>query len=355
MSLDKLKTYVMKQQAPIDNAHGKRAMSAFNMLENVDLMIDKYICEGQDNKGAILLDVFGLMQGLFVAVDALYDLAIGLTSYKYHVNINKNKTLKQLKYIRNDIVGHPTHRTYEHGGTGFSILRSTPFSKDKIIYDTYIYQKGKEKKQTQEVLFNPLLQAYHEEKEIILDDLYGFMTNEDGSTELSDMCFRLYETLSEQRLEKVVQKFSNTYGLSKDSHHRFLWRANLLKTLIHWHEDDLELNEFVLYMAKVQASKLYEMALKSAKQYGADLHTDLPDILIEFYRFIRHHEAKAYAKLENIHDTDHPLHHADIEDLLLLEPGKDAKKLITFLLDQTDDEKAFLIGSTFRAYRKKQT
>lgn len=354
MSLEKLKSYVLNEQAQLKNAHGKRAMSAFNMLENVDLMINRYLSEAQENKGAILLDVFGIMQGLFVAVDALYDLAIGLTSYKYHVNVNKNKTLKQLKFIRNDIVGHPTHRTYEHGGTGFSILRPKPFNKDNIIYDTYIYQKGKEKVNTQKVSFKPLLKAYQEEKEIILDDLYGFITNEDGSTELSEMCFRLYETLSLEVLEEVVKKFIATYGLSKDSKHRFLWRANLLKTLINWHEEDVELNEFILYMAKFQAEKLYDIALKSANQFGADLHTDLPDILIDFYRFIRHHENTAYPLLENIHDTDHPLHHADVQGLLSLGPGKDARKLIEFLQDQKDEEKRFLIGSIFRTYRKKQ-
>ncbi len=353
MSLHRLKTFVLDEQEKLKNAHGKRAMSAFSMLENVDLMIKRYMHEPQHEKGAILLDVFGLMQGLFVAVDALYDLAIGLTSYKYHVNINKNKTLRQLKFIRNDIVGHPTHRTYEHGGTGFSVLRQTPFNKEKIIYDTYIYQKGKEDVHTKEVLFKPLLEAYQQEKEVILDDLYGFLTNEDGSTALSELCFRLYETLNLDVLDKVISLFVETYGLTKDSKHRFLWRADLLKTLINWHEDDEDFNLFILYMAKFQAAKLYDIALKSAKQFGQDLYTKLPDILIEFYRFIRHHEKDAYPLLENVHDSDHPLYKADIEALLALDPGKDAKKLMHFLLAQTDDKKSFLIGSTLREYRKK--
>ncbi len=354
MSLEKLKTFVLAEQQNQENAHGKRAMSAFGMLENVDLMIHRYLTEPQAEKGAILLDVFGLMQGLFVAIDALYDLAIGLTSYKYHVNVNKNKVLKQLKFIRNDIVGHPTHRTYEHGGTGFSIIRQTPLNKDKIIYDTYIYQKGKESVTTQEVLFKPLVKAYIDEKAIILDDLYGYLTNKDGSTELSEMCFRLYEMLDLGVLDKVVEQFTLKYGLSKDSKHRFLWRADLLRTLINWHEDDDVLNGFILYMAKFQAAKLYDIALKSANQFGKDLYTKLPDVLVNFYRFIRHHERTAYPLLENIHDHDHPLHDADLQALLSLDPNQDAEKLIKFLLAQTDDQKAFLIGSTLREYRKKQ-
>lgn len=355
MNLEKLKTFVIAEQQKQENAHGKRAMSAFDMLENVDLMIQRYLSEPQQQKGAILLDVFGLMQGLFVAIDALYDLAIGLTSYKYHININKNKTLRQLKFIRNDIVGHPTHRTYEHGGTGFSILRQSPLNKDKIIYDTYIYQKGKESMTTQEVSFKPLIEAYMDEKAIMLDDLYGYLANQDGSAELSKLCFRLYEMLDLDILNQVVKMFIEKYGLSKDSKHRFLWRADLLKTLIHWHEDDEELNGFILYMAKFQASKLYDIALKSAKQFGQDLYTKLPDILIHFYRFIRSHELTAYPLLENVHDTDHPLYKADVQALLSLKPNKDAEKLLRFLLAQTDEVKAFLIGSTLREYRKKQS
>lgn len=354
MSLQRLKSFVENEQKPLSNAHGKRAMSAFQMLENIDLMIARYMHEVQHEKGAILLDVFGLMQGLFVAVDALYDLAIGLTSYKYHVNINKNKTLKQLKFIRNDIVGHPTHRTYEQGGTGFSVLRPAPFTKQKLVYDTYIYQKGKEKVVTQTVVFEPLLKAYLQEKEVILNDLYGYLTNTNGTTELSELCFQLYETLNVTLLEQIITRFTKTYGLSKDSHHRFLWRADLLKTLIAWHEEDAKFNQLILYMAKVQASKLYDIALKSAKQYGKELYTRLPSILIDFYKFIRHHEEKAYPLLENIHDHDHPLHQADVEALIALNPGDDAKKLLLFLLKQTNDEKVFLIGSMLRAYRKKQ-
>lgn len=355
MSLAQLKAFVIKEQKNIENAHGKRAMSAFEMLENVDLMIHRYFAEPQTEKGAILLDVFGLMQGLFVAVDALYDLAIGLTSFKYHVNINKNKTLRQLKFIRNDIVGHPTHRTYENGGTGFSILRQKPLNKDEIVYDTYIYQKGKETVDTKTVAFKPLVEAYMDEKETILSDLYGYVHNKDGSTALSESCFRLYETLNMDVLEEVRNKFIDTYSLSKDSKHRFLWRADLLKTLIAWHEDDETLNSFILYMAKVQAGKLYDIALKSANQFGHELYTKLPEALVDFYRFIRSHERTAYPLLENVHDADHPLYQADVQALLSLDPHNGAEQLIRFLLVQTDEQKAFLIGSTLREYRKKQS
>lgn len=355
MSLERLKSFVKAEQEHIGNAHGKRAMSAFDMLENVDLMIQRYVSEPQSEKGAILLDVFGLMQGLFVAVDALYDLAIGLTSYKYHVNINKNKTLRQLKFIRNDIVGHPTHRTYEQGGTGFSILRQNPLSKKTIVYDTYIYQKGKESITTKTVEFKTLVDEYNHEKEIILDDLYGYLTHKDGSSGLSELCFRLYETLSLDVLEEAIQLFIQTYGISKDSKHRFLWRADLLKTLITWHEDDDDLNRIILYMAKFQASKLYDISLKSANQFGQELYTKLPEMLVNFYRFIRSHERTAYPLLENVHDTDHPLYQTDVQALLSLNPNQDAEKLIRFLLIQTDEQKVFLIGSTLREYRKKQS
>ncbi|MFH0767675.1 MAG: hypothetical protein V1920_06250, partial [Bacillota bacterium] len=159
MSLDNLKQYVSETEKDNRNSHGYRATSSFLMLEHVDLMIDRYQKEKQTEQGAILLDVFGLLQGFFVAIDALYDLAIGLTQYKYHVNINANSALHELKFIRNDIVGHPTHRTYDDGATGFSILSMENLSKESLTYKTYIYEKNKMEVITKDVLFQPLIDA----------------------------------------------------------------------------------------------------------------------------------------------------------------------------------------------------
>src|SRR5690606_13891944 len=90
-----------------------RANAAVSALGHVDAMIEDFKLREGISRADILLDVFGLLQGLFVGIDAMYQLSFTTTKYKYHININMNKNLKELKYLRNDVVGHPTNRNYE--------------------------------------------------------------------------------------------------------------------------------------------------------------------------------------------------------------------------------------------------
>src|SRR3989339_1754815 len=207
MSLLELRSYVTDIKKDDKNSHGYRAASSFSMLEHIDLMIQRYEAEKQTEKGAILLDVFGVLQGLFVAIDALYDLAIGLTQYKYHVNINQNPTLHELKYIRNDIVGHPTHRTYPDGGVGFSILDTKELSKEKLSYHTYIYEKNSLEVKTKDVMFHPLIEAYKKERDIVLNDILQYLQHAVTKTDIPEQVYTLYETLNSKLLVQVKENF----------------------------------------------------------------------------------------------------------------------------------------------------
>ena len=353
MSLESLKSFVFESRKDTQNSHGYRAQSSFSMLEHVDLMIQRYETEEQTEKGAILLDVFGILQGLFVAIDALYDLAIGLTQYKYHVNVNSNPTLHELKYIRNDIVGHPTHRTYPNGGMGFSILSTEHLSKERFAYHTYLFEKNKMEVVTKDVYIKPLFEAYKEEKDNILEDIFRYLTHEETKTNIPEEIFSLYETLNLNLLNDIKEKFIKEYDLDKKSPHRFLWRAGLLEMLINWDEEDRELKEMVFYMSKFQASKMYEIALNLENRTGADLYTSIPRILQSFYRFVRKNEGLALPLLTNLHDFNHPLFQSDLAALLSLNPSKDAAKLLGFLQNIDEEPKAFLIGSALKSYRPK--
>jgi len=351
MSLIKLKKYVETEIKDENNSHGYRAASSFSMLEHVDLMLDRYLKEKQTEQGAILLDVFGILQGLFVAIDALYDLAIGLTQFKYHVNINQNATLHELKYIRNDIVGHPTHRTYPDGGMGFSILETKGLSKEKLSYQTYIYEKNNLEIKTKDVLFIPLIEAYKKERDIVLNDIYQYLQHAETKTDIPEQVYTLYETLNKDLLVQVKQNFMTEYKLDASSSHRFLWRAGLVETLIDWEEHDSELKEFILYMSRYQVSKMYDIALDMEKRKGKDLYPTIPSLLGYFYKFIRKNEKVALPLLENLHDYNHPLCKKDVLALMMLNPNKEAFKLLTFLRNVKDETKVYLIGSMLRAYR----
>ncbi len=353
MSLARLKQYVSNSELNEKSSNGYRATAAFLMLENVDLMIEEYIDETHKEQGAILLDVFGLLQGFFVAIDALYDLAIGLTEYKYHINVNSNDALHELKFIRNDIVGHPTHRTYFNGGTGFSILSMDNLSKESISYKTYIFEKNKLNVVTKDVTFKNLIEEYKVEKERVLQEIYNYLQHDETKTDIPEMVYALFETVNDDVLEEIREMFIKEYQLDDSSSHRFLWRLDLVEKLIHWEETDPQLRKFILYMSKVQASKLYEIAMDLEKRKYRNLFFPMPSTLSSFYKFIRKNEKIAYPLLKNINDVKHPLYQSDIVALMALNPRKDAYKLLKFLRDTKDGDKSYLIGSMMRAYRPK--
>lgn len=354
MSLESLKQFVEKSKKDQRNSHGSRAQSSFLMIEHVDLMIEQYFKEVQNNQGAILLDVFGLMQGLFVAIDALYDLAIGLTQYKYHINVNSNKILHELKYIRNDIVGHPTHRTYHDGGTGFSILSTENLSKDRLSYHTYIYEKNKLEIRTKEVLFKPLIAAYKIEKECILDGIYQYLIHEKTKTNIPEQIYTLFVTINLELLKEIETAFIKEYKLDKQHSHRFLWRVKLLKKLIHWEEKDSDLKTLILYMSKKQAAKLYDIALALEDRRNKDLFVKTPSILSSFYKFVRKNEKIALPLLKNIHDYTNPFYQRDLRSLMSLSANNKVKKLFKLVTETKDEEKIYLIGSMMRNYRPKR-
>ena len=354
MSLDRLKQYVSASEKNEKSSNGYRATAAFMMLENVDLMIERYVNEKQTEQGAILLDVFGLLQGFFVAIDALYDLAIGLTQYKYHINVNSNDTLHELKFIRNDIVGHPTHRTYEDGGTGFSILSTDNFSKEGISYKTYIYEKNKFEVITKDVLFAPLIDAYKIEKEKILSEIYLYLQHADTKTDIPEKIYALFETVNDDVVEEIRKMFIKEYQLDETSSHRFLWRLKLIEKLIHWEETDPEIKELILYMSKIQASKLYEIAMDLENRKHQELFFGIPPILTSFYRYVRKNERIAYPLLKNLNDIKHPFFQRDLVALMAMNPSKDVMKLLRLLKDTKDGDQVYLIGSTMKAYRPKR-
>lgn len=353
MSLENLRAHVKEIEKDEKNSHGYRAHASFLMLEHVDLMIERYLSEKQNERGAILLDVFGLLQGFFVAIDALYDLSIGLTRYKYPININQNKTLHELKYIRNDIVGHPTHRTYPNGGMGFSVLDTSNLSKEKMTYKTYIYEKNTLRVETKDVYFEPLIIQYKKEKVIVLNDIERYLKHDQATTDIPELLAVFHETLNVESLQYIIELFKETYDADESSSHRFLWRANLLLKLLSWDEEDEDLKEILLYMIRFQVAKLYDIALDMENRRQKSLYTPIPKLLQGFYKFVRKHEKIIYPLMKNLNDAGHPLHHSDLEGIMSMNPSQDAYKLLQFFKVQKDPDRRFLIGSILRAYRPK--
>lgn len=80
------------------------------------------------DSGEVILRLYGLLQALFVCIDSLYTLTFKITGTKNFININDNKALRELKYIRNDVVGHPTNRIVDDK-TEYAILNPDDIKK----------------------------------------------------------------------------------------------------------------------------------------------------------------------------------------------------------------------------------
>lgn len=354
-----MRDYDIIRQACInqEGALKLKAMASFSVLEDVDMMIKKFFVRKENDHASIMLDVFGLLQGFFVGVDALYNLSIGSTKYKYHININQNAVLKQLKFIRNDIVGHPTHRTYQDGQVGFSLIDDKSVSREQLTYKTYIYKKNKEQNQYQRTIhFKELKEAYVKEKEILLKELTDFLKNDKDFKEIKPQINYIYQKalLNEyhkEDLKKLAEDFIKKAELSKDSNHRFLWRIRILESLFGWKEPKYQ--EIISFLILKQLAKLDEIISDTLNQSKTRFKIRLPKTIRQFYLFMdKQNNSKEL--LENINDLDHPLFTNDVKGLLKLSPPKRVKELLEWFLTLKEGTYAFSLGSVLKEYKKRK-
>ena len=359
-TIDSLKKYVDKNaNTKLKGPQLYKVYSSFGMLEAVDLMLDRYFVETQEEKGAIFLDVFGLLQGFFVAVDALYDLSIALTKFKYTVNLNQNPILHELKFIRNDIVGHPTNRTYPDGSIGFSIFNEETLSKDLLTYNTYNYKNQILSIKENTVDFKRLSKEYKNERDIILKDLEYFCLNDQKDETYTKELFDLYQKLDKgfqilrQDVENIKTSYLNIHSHTDESKNRFFWRIDLLFVLLDWKEEDIDLSEMVNYMQKMQILKLYKIGLELEGKSMMLPYVKIPSILRQFFKFIKANEQFAYRYLKNLNNKDFPYYENEVNALFSFNPPRKVAKLLEWLVEENDSNKVFLIGSTLNSYNKK--
>jgi hypothetical protein len=347
-----LKSYIHALDFSEENSPAYRAKSAFEMLLHVDDMTRTYETLTKINHEGVLLNVFGVLQALFVGIDALYDLSIGLTHFKYHINVNQNKTLRQLKFIRNDVVGHPTHRTYHEGAVGFSMIDVPQTTMKILVYDTYYYQKNKVQIKHQKVEMMPIIHAYHLEKEHLLQSLVTFLSQTPKHSKLDEKVYTLYETLQADLVKEVVTQFQLDYQI-QDPQHRFLWRASLLEHAIKWQSEDQDLQALITYIAKYQASKMYHILEDLNGNKGKDLYTELPEIVVELYRFMRHHESKIVPRLKVFQDPSHEMLDTYLDMMIGWHPNVIVRKFFNYFQHHQNETSRYLLGSIFTQYRPK--
>ena len=227
-----------------------------------------------------LMTLYGLLQSLFVSIDGLYELAYLISGSKKFININQNKELRNLKHIRNDVVGHPANRNTRSRETAYCILDKNSLTNSKFTY--FICKKSEIETRNVEIL--PLIAAYYVETNSLLKSLLNISNLNLGNEHLIVLITNMLKKFPYQNLLFDLDKLYNEYLTKykeKDIRNRFVWRYELIKKIYNFNKFtiDLDLKEDVIYL---QLAKLYNII--SAKTLNKTSHGNVIKL---FYRFLR--------------------------------------------------------------------
>ncbi|MBP5445272.1 MAG: hypothetical protein J6Y28_03785 [Acholeplasmatales bacterium] len=238
--------------------------SSLETLKNVNMIIDSYFENETNDRGKMLLNIFGMLQALFVGVDALYGLSYGVTNKKWSVNVNNNPELREIKYVRNDVVGHPTKRLYSDNKIGYCDLDLDKTTYFELVYKIAIPSDNSEDITNHTVDLKKTINSYMLESSKVLDEIYKRMLLESNINNeyFSEYAYSLYKDYrvgvkNYELLQKIKEKYMKTFDLDGSSHDRFIWRINQLEELFRW--DENEHNEILIYLIYYIIEKLYRM------------------------------------------------------------------------------------------------
>ncbi len=304
-----------------------------------------------------VLRLYALLQGLFVSIDSLYALAYALTKSKNFININNNKDLRELKYIRNDVVGHPSNRVLNKDILAYCILDNKSITKDSFTY--YIYAKDEIRKK--EIFIDDILKSYYKESNDLLDELYKIaikgMNHNDLElliTKTLDVYFNKGDYLT--YFNQFIDCYKKNYPGANKNQHRILWRYDLILKLNSLKCNGLEEQEVVHYCIGLELAKIYELTFHC--KYKVTISSKLPTYLSSFYRFLNRNK-DLYIYLDYMKDTTHPLFKTSIDQLRKTAINKnleDTVKYLDLILSKYEDgnlELVYALALPIQEYKRK--
>lgn len=321
--------------------------SSIVTLKQVDKVIAFHDQEKAISDENIIINIFGLLQSLFVAIDALYNVALTITNSKSYININQNKTLNNLKHIRNDIVGHPINRYYGSDGVGYSVIDTNHLDENLFTYITYIKRGNKIEKTVNNIDLNVLKRAYLKEKAIIIERVNNYILETNDKDSLYNDLLKLYHNYNVENLNVVKEKFVNDYGDLEN--HRFLWRINMVNYLLDKVIIDRETTN---YLIKGQIIKLMGIAKDLEKSQFKIPYLKLPKAISKTYKYLnKNPELIPY--LKNLHDNNSPYFESDLNFLLDNVNSFPMLAILETIKDTKEQETIYLLGQVFKNYRPK--
>lgn len=332
-----LKDLIIKNEEQIENFEigyfkenkNYPVVAALSALETTNEIQKSYFELEDANSNFNVLKLYAFLQSLFVSVDSLYALAFSLTKSKSFINLNKNQVLRELKFIRNDVVGHPANRMYNATTLAYCILDASSVTKDKFSYDIYSGQ-GIERK----CIYIPsLVQSFYEESNALLSELYRVAENEEKNTKLTNLALEVLNLFDMSgkyldALDRLKKEYLNTYPNANSNQHRLLWRMELIDRIKNYHTSNLEIASLAEYCIGLEIVKIYQ--LFSGKKYELQLGTRKPSLVSSMYRFLKSNK-NAVIYIDDINDLKNPLLKTSMLELIKLAKTKNAKGVIQYL------------------------
>ena len=288
--------------------------SSLETLKNVNLIIDSYLESETDENARMLLNIFGMLQALFVGVDALYGLSYGVTNKKWSVNVNNNPELREIKYVRNDVVGHPTKRLYSDNKIGYCDLDLEKTTYFELVYKIAIPSDNSEDITNHTVNLKKTIESYNLESSKVLDEIYKRMLLENNINNeyFSEYAYSLYKDYkvwvkNYDTLSKIKDKYIKAYNLDRSSHDRFLWRLSQLEELFRW--DEAEHNDILIYLIYYIIEKLYRMCKEIDELDFSNivLSYSVPKKVKDYVDFVRKYNIDETILSDNFHPNFMPL------------------------------------------------
>ncbi len=325
---------LIEQISQLLNSNRIDTNAALNVLYNNNKALSYFVDSVGTNhcSAELLLRVYGLLQILFVSIDSLYTLSLSTTKSKNFISLNDNKELRELKYIRNDVIGHPTNRIVENH-IEYSILKTENIKEDSLSYS--IYYDGEETKREVDLL--KLINVYYDESNHFLESLIDFKKSL-VTAELSDDIYEAYNIFVEKADIYVNLKAIKQSYLKKSNSGRILKKINLLINLHKEYEKNK--NYDLYYVISYHLKNLYQtVSTEEGEEFFKLKLPKLPGSLMKIKKVLAK-RSDLQDLVYHLYDINHPLFYKSLARLTMEFKNNEFMHKINLYVSQ--DNKAFV-------------
>lgn len=343
--------YLEQKNFPV--AAALSALEATNEVQKNYFLTEKTCEENSEN----ILRLYALLQALFVSIDSLYSLAYSFTRSKNFININLNPQMRELKYIRNDVVGHPSNRIYHHETIAFCILDTKSIGQNEFRYHIYTADETIEK----QVDLRELAYNYYVECNRYLNRLYEIAYHKNEENQAISSMLKVLDLYRFQKdyhaeLAQFQKVYSECFPQTDASGNRIFWRLRLIDRLKNYsarNADEADLKEYCIGLELI---KIFEL-LAQQKCEGMT-ERKKPYLVVSFYRFLKKNRIDKNLLIP-VHDSKHPTIEVTLNYLTDLAKKKKAEgplrylTLLKELLEQKQEELLYAFALPIKEYQKK--